>query len=102
MRLLNHAGPFPTIRWPANGAHADSMICGIAPGIATNDDVVAGLQGVSRDAFPAQLASATPSNRPGLGLALVIGSLNMNERMWIPEQELYQFSFHRDGLVLKV
>jgi hypothetical protein len=43
--------------------------------------MVTRLQGVTRDAFAAQLAAATPFHGPGFHLARIVRGFDMNERM---------------------
>src|SRR5439155_9403937 len=80
-RLVNNfAGllaPSKTIRFPSKADHAESMVCGIAPGITRNGDHVARLQCFSRHTLTAQLAGATPFHSPSLHRPGLVGRFDM-------------------------
>src|SRR5439155_27120796 len=65
--------------------------------IAGDDDMIARLQRVARDAR--QLTGGRPFDRPALHLALGVRRLHVQEGVWVSEHELQQVAFDRDLLV---
>src|SRR5665213_2260325 len=79
--LLNDAAPSEAIGRTFDAAHAHAVIFGIAARVSGDDYVIAGFQGIARNAVATQLAAATPFNGPGNHLALFIRSFHVDERV---------------------
>src|SRR5262249_13014546 len=101
-RLARTTSPGPTIGRPLQTNHAKTMIIRIPPGVANDDDVVAGFQRFASDPLAPKLAAATPFNSPSNGFALVVLAFHMHVRMCSVEQELIQIAVNCLFLVFKV
>src|SRR5262245_33420517 len=78
------------------------MFFRISAGVARNDDLVSGFQGVAVDVLSTQLTRATPLDAPPSHDSLCVRSIDLNERMGITELELNDGSFYLDGLVFVI
>src|SRR5437762_2090150 len=84
-RLARTTAPCPTIGGPLQTKHAKTMIIRIPPGVADNDDMVAGFQRFASDALTPKLAAPAPFDSPSYGFSLLVLAIHMDERMWIAE-----------------
>src|SRR5437773_10780954 len=80
-RLAGFLAPTETVRRTQQAAHAQPMIVGIAARVTPDDDFVARLQRIARDALAGQRTGAAPLHAPTLHLALVVRRHHMHERM---------------------
>src|SRR6185503_2742379 len=94
--------PAEAVRRPQQRAHAQPMIDGIAPRVARDDDLVAGLQRLARDALTGQRAGAAPFDAPALHLAVLVGRHDVHPRVRIAEHELHELALDLDRLALVV
>ena len=78
------------------------MVVGIASRIANDDDMIARLQRLARDALTAECSAAAPFDGIANGLALFILAFNVDERMRIAEQELNEVALDRLLLVFEI
>src|SRR5262249_25524315 len=88
INLLNPALPFPAVRRPLQRLDQDARRCGIARRLTGDDDLVARLQRRPRDRILRQLAHRTPLERPALRRPVLVGHVNLHERMRIAPDEL--------------
>src|SRR4030095_14687308 len=80
--------PFPAVRRPFQRFDEDTGRRGIARRLTGDDDFVAGPQRRTRDRILRQLAHGTPLERPALARPVLVGHINLHERMRITPDEL--------------
>src|SRR6184192_4221975 len=97
MELLKIAAPLEAVLRTEDAAHADAVILGGAARVAGDDDVVAGLERIARDAR--ELTGRGPFDRPALHLAVVVRRLDVDERVRVAEHERDHVPLDLDLLV---
>src|SRR5437762_4001985 len=95
--LLKIPAPLEPVLRSQDAPHADAVILDGAARVAGDDDVIARLQRVARDA--GQLPGGGPLDGPALHLALRVRRLHVNERVRVAEHELHHVAFDLDLLV---
>src|SRR5207244_11040918 len=100
--LARTAAPCPTVGCTFQPDHAKTMVVGIASRIANDDDMIARLQRLARDALTAECSAAAPFDGIANGLALFILAFNVDERMRIAELELHEAALDRLFVVIEV
>jgi hypothetical protein len=94
--------PAEAVRRPQQAAHADAVIDRIAARVARDDDLVAGLQRVARDALARQRAGSAPFDAPALHLPFFVRRHHVYPRVRIAEHELHELAFDLDRLALVI
>src|SRR5919109_5286092 len=93
--VLETALPLPSVGWARDLSDAQSVVGGVAAGIAGDNHMIAWLDRVLFNSFAAQLPGSTPLGGPGDRLLFFAGRFHQNGRMRIAEQELDHSAFYR-------
>ena len=78
------------------------MIVGIATRRSCDDDMIARLQRLTRDALLPKLTTTTPFDGISNRFAALLRDHHMHERVWIPIQELHEIPFNGLFLIFEI
>jgi len=101
--LLDVLAAFPSVRRARDAAHKEAVVEIIAAGIAFDDDVIAGLDGVFGDAAGFQAPDRGPLDFP-LGSLSGLGILGfqVDDGVGVAVGEVQHFAFQVDVLIREI